>query len=115
MNNSYAAKKLLMEVGVSPDLKGYHYLADAICTTKEMHLANQTANMMEMYHQIAKTFDTTASRVERSMRHAIEKAFLKNNALLNKTFNTLIDDNDKKATNSCFVCTLAEHLILLEI
>ena len=114
MENNYAAKKLLLEMGVSPDLSGYHYLAEAITTVRELVLINDVNyKFMVLYMQIAKKFNTTSSRVERAMRHAVETAFSFKNELLHEMFSTLIDESGK-VTNSCFVCTLVEHLIMEE-
>ena len=112
--NNYATNKLLMEVGISPDLSGYHYLKSAIESVKEMILGDKVNDsFMNLYAKIAVKFNTTSSRVERAMRHAVEKATELNNASFKGMFNTLVDGNDNP-TNSCFVYTLAEHLIMEE-
>lgn len=112
MSNNYEANKLLMKVGVSPDLCGYHYLAEAINATKE-RLKNNDVNykFMAVYQDIASKFNTTAIRVERGMRHAIEKAFASKNKALIDMFETLIDESGK-VVSSCFVYTIAEYLLM---
>ena len=103
-----------MEVGISPDLSGYHYLKSAIESVKEMILGDRINDgMMTLYGQIAEKFNTTSARVERAMRHAIEKATKFNNIPFKKLFNTFVESNENP-TNSCFVYTLAEHLIMTE-
>ena len=112
MSNNYEANKFLMKVGVSPDLCGYHYLAEAINATKERLMNNDVnSKFMELYTDIANKFDTNYVRVERNMRHAIEKAFLSNNAVLQDMFGALIDESGR-VTVSCFVYAIAEHLIM---
>lgn len=112
-NSSYATNKLLLKVGVSPDLNGYHYLTEAINTTKESLLNGEVnVKFIPLYKEIGKKFNTTGTRVERSIRHAVEKAFTVNNAFLNNIFNVLIDADSSKVTNSCFVYTLAQYLIM---
>lgn len=114
-NNNYAANKLLLKVGVSPDLSGYHYLVEAISTTKDACLnGNVNYKLTSLYADIGKKFDTTASRVERCMRHAVEKAFTINSPLLHEIFDTLIEFDSGKVVNSCFVYTLAQYLIMDE-
>jgi two-component system response regulator (stage 0 sporulation protein A) len=115
MKDIYAANKILMKVGISPDLNGYHYLAEAISMVKESIQNNKVNDKFTyMYAQIGKKFNTTGSRVERAMRHAVEKAFTVNSPLLHDIFDSLIDYDSGKVVNSCFVCTLAQYLIMEE-
>lgn len=115
MNNKYTIKKLLLDVGISPDLSGFHYLVEAINAQEEVRLnGKEKCSLTALYMEIAEKFNNTAPAVERSIRHAVEKAFKSNNILLYKIFNTLIDGKSGKVTVSCFVCTLAEYLIMEE-
>lgn len=109
---NYTTNKLLIKVGISPDLKGYHYLVEAINIAKEALLNNKVnENFTILYTSIAKKFDTTSNGVERAMRHSIAKAFKANNSLLHEIFKTLTTPSGN-VTNSCFVYTLAQHLII---
>lgn len=114
-NNIYATKKLLLNVGISPNLDGYHYLTEAINTVKGMLKSGDVdCKFTVLYKDIGKKFNTTSARTERSMRHAIEKAFSSNNSLLKTIFNSLVDTRSGKVTVSCFVFTIAEYLIMEE-
>lgn len=114
-NNNYAANKLLMKVGISPDLDGYHYLTEAINIIKEKWLnGNVNCKMMNLYFTVGKKFNTASIRVERSIRHAVERAFVIGSPLLREMFDTLLDCESGKVTNSCFIYTLAQHLIMEE-
>ena len=114
-NNNYATNKLLLEVGISPDLSGYHYLTEAINATKETLLSGKVNDKITvLYDNIATKFNTTGIRVERAMRHAVEKAFTINSPLLHEIFDSLIEFNSGKVVNSCFVYTLAQYLIMEE-
>lgn len=107
------ANKLLMEMGISPDLTGYYYLVAAINLRKEkITNGDVTHKFMDLYAEIAEKFNNTVTNVERTMRHAVEKAFETKNDLLCKTFSTLIDKDSGKVTVSCFIGTLAEYLIM---
>lgn len=66
-------RKLLMSVGIDPSLLGYEYLVDAIlvCRTDKTYIVQITK---KLYPYVAKKNNTTPSRVERAMRHAIENA-----------------------------------------
>lgn len=109
------ANKLLMEMGISPELTGYYYLVEAINLRKEKITSGDvTYKFMNLYAEIAEKFNNTVTNVERVMRHAVEKAFETNNDLLYQTFNTLMDKRSGKVTVSCFIGTLAECLIIEE-
>lgn len=75
-NSNYSTNKLLLEVGVSPDLSGYRYLVEAINTTKENMINNEIYKITMLYKDIGKKFHTTGTRVERAIRHAVEKNIL---------------------------------------
>ncbi|MBR6793360.1 MAG: sporulation initiation factor Spo0A C-terminal domain-containing protein [Clostridia bacterium] len=103
-------KKMLIQMGVSPELKGYHYLAEAITMQRDRFDEGKVVKpCMEVYADIAKAHNDTASRVERAMRHAIERAFSHYNEALEDLFHALIDLDSGKVSNSCFICTMAEH------
>ena len=69
------AVNALIEMGMPADIKGFYYIVDAMVLfeNKKWREAQTTA----LYHQIAKQNDTTASRVERAMRHAFQKVTTK--------------------------------------
>ncbi len=108
--NEVEIKKLLIRMGIGADLKGYHYLAEAIAMQRERFDDGvESVPCMELYSTIAKAHNDTASRVERAMRHAIERAFGHYNEVLEDLFYSLVDMDSGKVTNSCFICTMAEY------
>lgn len=103
--------KILHKLGVPSHIKGYLYLREAIeSVVKNVELLG--AITKELYPEVADTFDTTSSRVERAIRHAIEVAWKRGNEKeLKKYFeNTL--SNDSKPTNSQFIARIADELRL---
>mgnify|MGYP002559033822 CR=1 FL=1 len=105
--------KLLREMGVAPSLKGYDYLRIAIILTmenKELYLHNITK---ALYPDIAKRKNTTSSRVERAIRHAIETAWSKGNIeKIDKIFSYTISPHKGKPTNSEFIAAIVDDLTL---
>ena len=107
--------KLLMEMGISPDVVGYHYLADAINARKEMVANGNVAyKFTDLYADVGKKFNCKATNVERTMRHAVEGAFKHGNDALCKIFRPMIKNQSGKVTVACFIGTLAEYLIMEE-
>lgn len=112
-NLEKVVSKLLREIGVAPSLKGYDYLRIAIILTmenKELYLHNVTK---ALYPDIAKRKNTTSSRVERAIRHAIETAWSKGNIeKINTIFGYTISPHKGKPTNSEFIATIVDDLTL---
>ncbi|MCL2436591.1 MAG: sporulation transcription factor Spo0A [Clostridiales bacterium] len=103
---------MIHEVGVPAHIKGYQYLRDAITmVVDDMDLLGAVTK--ELYPSIAKRNNTTPSRVERAIRHAIEVAWNRGRI---ETINTLFGytvHNDKgKPTNSEFIAIIADKLRL---
>lgn len=103
---------IIHEVGVPAHIKGYQYLRDAITmVVDDMDLLSAVTK--ELYPSIAKRNNTTPSRVERAIRHAIEVAWNRGRI---ETINTLFGytvHNDKgKPTNSEFIAIIADKLRL---
>ena len=101
---------IIHEVGVPAHIKGYHYLREAICMVVE-DISLLGGVTKELYPAIAQMNNTTPSRVERAIRHAIEVAW--NRGKL-ETIDTLFGytvQNDKgKPTNSEFIAIIADKL-----
>ena len=100
-------ENLLLELGVSQALLGFNYLACAIdlVVDDEQYINVVTT---KLYPAVAKKFDTTASRTERAMRHAIEKTFDNGDYdLLVKIFGGGISRFRGKVTNSEFIAGCA--------
>ncbi len=105
-------KKELQALGVSPALLGYHYLAESIYIVKDHYSkGNVTIKVTCIYKQVAKKFNSSASRVERAIRNAIEIAFERGPRELLEKFGYLSSISSGKITNSCFICTIAEQLV----
>ena len=104
--------KLLHELGVPSHIKGYTFIREGInLIYNDPNLSS--AITKELYPIIAKKFDTTASRVERAIRHAIEVSWNRANwELMEEIFGYSVDIDKAKATNSEFIVTLADKLRL---
>lgn len=114
MNNTkLEISKILKKLGVSPDLKGYACLREAI----EMVMNDETLLHLgvtkTLYPTIAQKLNTTASRVERAMRHAIETSISKVDLeLCEDVFGGVISADKGKPTNSQFIGCVADYLVL---
>ena len=102
--------KLLHELGVPSHIKGYTFIKEGInLVYNDPNLSS--AITKELYPIIAKKYDTTASRVERAIRHAIEVSWNRANwELMEEIFGYSVDIDKAKATNSEFIVTLADKL-----
>ncbi|MCD7883604.1 MAG: sporulation transcription factor Spo0A [Lachnospiraceae bacterium] len=104
--------EIIHEVGVPAHIKGYQYLRDAII------LSVQDAEMMNsitkiLYPTIAKKHQTTASRVERAIRHAIEVAWSRGKMdTIEELFGYTVSDGKGKPTNSEFIALIADKIRL---
>lgn len=104
-------KGVLNILGIRTNIKGYMYLVSAIQMTYNDPLAAQAVTK-ELYPTVAKEFNTTASRVERAIRHAIEVG-VDSGATIDeyqRIFGNSISYNKGKPTNSHFVTTIADYL-----
>jgi len=104
--------KLLHELGVPSHIKGYEYIREGI-----IELYNDPSIIggitKELYPEIANKFDTSVSRVERAIRHAIEVSWNRGNIdLMEEIFGHSVDIDRAKPTNSEFIVTLADKLKL---
>lgn len=104
--------KVIHEIGVPAHVKGYQYLRDAIIlVTEEINYLG--ALTKELYPTIAQKYDTTASRVERAIRHAIELAWDRGDIdKINKVFGYTVSGEKGKPTNSEFIAIIADRLRL---
>lgn len=103
---------IIHEIGVPAHIKGYMYLREAITmVVNDMELLS--AITKELYPSIAKKYNTTASRVERAIRHAIEVAWGRGQIdAINKIFGHTIYNDKGKPTNSEFIAMVADKLRL---
>ena len=104
--------KIIHQIGVPAHIKGYQYLRSAILMTIE---DNDVINSVTkiLYPTIAKKYQTTTSRVERAIRHAIEVAWDRGDVdTLNSYFGYTIQNSRGKPTNSEFIAMIADNLRL---
>ena len=103
---------IIHEIGVPAHIKGYMYLREAITmVVNDMELLSAVTK--ELYPSIAKKYNTTASRVERAIRHAIEVAWARGQVdAINKLFGYTIHNDKGKPTNSEFIAMVADKLRL---
>lgn len=103
---------VIHKIGVPAHIKGYHYLREAIILAI---LDSETLESVTkvLYPTVAKKFKTTASRVERAIRHAIEIAWDRGDIdTLNSYFGYTIDAGKGKPTNSEFIALIADKINL---
>lgn len=97
----------LRELGIPPNLEGYHYLRYGILLTIERH--GNVKLMTELYPAIAEKYSTTPARVERSIRNAVSIAFERGDAeLLDEYFKCSRGGLTGRPTCGEFIATLAE-------
>ena len=103
---------LIHEVGVPAHIKGYQYLREAIImVVKDIDVINQITK--SLYPKIAYKYETTPSRVERAIRHAIEVAWGRGDQIIvEKIFGYTISAAKGKPTNSEFIAMIADKLRL---
>ena len=103
---------IIHEIGVPAHIKGYQYLREAIMiAVDDMDVINAITKVL--YPQVAKTFQTTPSRVERAIRHAIEVAWDRGDLeTLQRFFGYTVNSSKGKPTNSEFIALIADKLQL---
>ena len=104
--------KIIHQIGVPAHIKGYQYLRTAIIlTVNDSDIINSVTKIL--YPTVAKKYQTTTSRVERAIRHAIEVAWDRGDVeVLNSYFGYTIQGNRGKPTNSEFIAMIADNLRL---
>lgn len=111
-NLQISITNILHELGVPSHIKGYQYIREGIS------IIYQRPDVIggitkELYPELAKKFDTTTSRVERAIRHAIEVSWNRGNwDLMEEIFGHSVDIDKAKPTNSEFIVTIADKLRL---
>ena len=103
---------IIHEIGVPAHIKGYQYLREAIIiAVNDMDVINAITKVL--YPQVAKTFQTTPSRVERAIRHAIEVAWDRGDLdTLQRFFGYTVSNTKGKPTNTEFIALIADKLQL---
>ena len=104
--------QMLHEIGVPAHIKGYLYLRTAILMAVDnMDVLNAVTK--QLYPDIAKEYDTTDTRVERAIRHAIEVAWERGNIdMIHELFGYTIQADKGKPTNSEFIALMADRIRL---
>ena len=104
--------EILHQIGVPAHIKGYHYLRDSIMmAVEDPDIINAVTK--QLYPGVAKRYNTTSSRVERAIRHAIEVAWDRGDVdVLNSYFGYTIHNTRGKPTNSEFIAMIADKLSL---
>lgn len=107
-----AISKLLHSLGIPSHIRGYQYIRESV------YMMYENPDMMGgitkwVYPEIASKFDTTSSRVERAIRHAIEVSWIRADYdVMDELFGHSVDYDRSKPTNSEFIVTLADNLRL---
>lgn len=101
---------LFLTIGIPAHIKGYHYLREAVrMVLAEPDIINRITK--ELYPGIARKFDTTASKVERAMRHAIDVAWSRGRLdSVNSMYGYKVLSPDDKPTNGEFIALIADKL-----
>lgn len=111
-NLQVSISKMLHNLGIPSHIKGYQFLRDAV------HLVFENPDMIggitkELYPELAEKYNTTVSRVERAIRHAVEVSWNRGDLKLMETiFGHSVDIDKAKPTNSEFIVTIADKLRL---
>ncbi len=104
--------EMILDVGIPAHIKGYHYLRTAITLSVEDNTMLSGVTKV-LYPTVAKTYNTTSSRVERAIRHAIEVAWDRGNLeTLHTMFGYSVNTAKGKPTNSEFIAMIADKLRL---
>ncbi len=103
---------IIHQIGVPAHIKGYNYLRDAIMmSVKNTEMINAITKIL--YPTVAKRHQTTSSRVERAIRHAIEVAWDRGDIdTLDSYFGYTIHNNRGKPTNSEFIAMISDKIRL---
>ena len=113
-NNAYdidtEVTTLLHEIGVPAHIRGYLYLREAIMMVYEdIEILGGVTKIL--YPEIARRYQTTSSRVERAIRHAIEVAWVRGNVdAISDIFSYTISYHKSKPTNSEFIAMISDRL-----
>ena len=112
LNLETEVTSIIHEVGVPAHIKGYQYLREAILiAVADMDVINAVTKVL--YPEVAKRYGTTASRVERAIRHAIEVAWDRGDLeTLQRYFGYTVSNIKGKPTNSEFIALIADRLQL---
>ncbi len=106
--NDSSLTKLLLSLGIQPQIKGFKYLKYILNRSLEDDSFGNNGITKQVYPEAAKKFSTTPSRVERAIRHAIEKGF--DNAVCLSEYEKIFRYVEDVPTNSEFIETLKVYI-----
>ena len=111
-NIEFQVTDIMHQIGVPAHITGYHFLRAAICIAiKDDNKLTSVTKVL--YPEVAKQFHTSASRVERAMRHAVEVAWDRGDVdVLTSFFGYTVNSAKGKPTNSEFISLIADHIRL---
>ena len=104
--------KIFVSIGIPPHIKGYQYLRTAIkmCVKDTSIISSITKRL---YPDVAKAYNTTPSKVERAIRHAIEVCWNRGKIdTINNIFGSQVFTRNDRPTNGEFIALLADKLLL---
>lgn len=103
---------IFISVGIPAHIKGYHFLREAIkMTIENPEIINSITK--KLYPSIAKKFDTSSSKVERAIRHAIEVAWNRGKIEnINSLFGVKVYNSNEKPTNGEFIALVADKMLI---
>jgi len=103
---------LFLTIGIPAHIKGYQYLREAVKMVIDTpDIINRITK--ELYPGIGRRFNTSASKVERAIRHAIEVAWSRGRIdTLNRAFGCKVATREDKPTNGEFIAMIADKLAL---
>lgn len=109
---SHKVTKVMLELGIPANIRGYHYIRDAILfCIKDFELLNYVTK--ELYPCVAKKHNTSPYKVERGMRHAIEVAWTRGDKeTIDKMFLYTVNKNRGRPTNSEFIALIVDRFRL---
>lgn len=112
MDTETMVTEIIHEIGIPAHIKGYQYLRHSIMLVIDnLDVINSITK--KLYPTVASDFNTTASRVERAIRHAIEVAWDRGDTeVLNSIFGYTVANSKGKPTNSEFIAMIADRLRL---
>ena len=103
---------IFITIGIPPHIKGFSYLREGIkMAVADTNIINKVTK--ELYPQIGVKFNTSASKVERAIRHAIEVAWNRGRTdAISSIFGARVYIGNERPTNSEFIALVADKLIL---
>lgn len=112
VNIEYIVTDIIHQIGIPAHIKGYHYMRTAIILSiNDEDMINCVTKLL--YPTVAEKYNTTPSRVERAIRHAIEIAWDRGDVdILNSIFGYTVHNTRGKPTNSEFIALIADKLRL---